>query len=55
MVKTEFMYVDDIPVEINGEKNMLQLIRKTGVKLPTFCYHTDLSIYGACRMCMVED
>ena len=55
MVKTEFMYVDDIPVVINGEKNMLQLIRKTGVKLPTFCYHTDLSIYGACRMCMVED
>ena len=55
MSKTEFMYVDDIPVVINGEKNMLQLIRKTGVKLPTFCYHTDLSIYGACRMCMVED
>ena len=55
MIKTEFMYVDDIPVVINGEKNMLQLIRKTGVKLPTFCYHTDLSIYGACRMCMVED
>ena len=55
MIKAEFMYVDGIPVVINGEKNMLQLIRKTGVKLPTFCYHTDLSIYGACRMCMVED
>ncbi len=51
----KYMYVDGMPVEINGEKNMLQLIRKTGVKLPTFCYHTDLSIYGACRMCMVED
>ncbi len=51
----EYMYVDGMPVMINGEKNMLQVIRKTGVKLPTFCYHTDLSIYGACRMCMVED
>ncbi len=55
MTDTEYMYVDGIPVAINGEKNMLQVIRKTGVKLPTFCYHTDLSIYGACRMCMVED
>lgn len=55
MKNTEYMYVDGIPVALNGEKNMLQVIRKTGVKLPTFCYHTDLSIYGACRMCMVED
>lgn len=55
MKNIEYMYVDGIPVAINGEKNMLQVIRKTGVKLPTFCYHTDLSIYGACRMCMVED
>ena len=54
-MSADFMYVDGTPVAIEGEKNMLQVIRKTGVKLPTFCYHTDLSIYGACRMCMVED
>ncbi len=54
-MSADFIYVDGIPVVIEGEKNMLQIIRKTGVKLPTFCYHTDLSIYGACRMCMVED
>ncbi len=54
-MNTDYMYVDGMPVAIDGEKNMLQVIRKTGVKLPTFCYHTDLSIYGACRMCMVED
>lgn len=55
MKNIDYMYVDGIPVAIEGEKNMLQVIRKTGVKLPTFCYHSDLSIYGACRMCMVED
>ena len=53
--KKEFMTIDDIPVEINGEKNLLELIRKVGVKMPTFCYHSELSIYGACRMCMVEN
>jgi NADH-quinone oxidoreductase subunit G len=44
--------VDGIPVEIGEEKNLLELVRKAGIELPTFCYHSELSIYGACRMCM---
>ncbi len=55
MDKKEYMIIDGMPVEINGEKNLLELIRKVGIKLPTFCYHSELSIYGACRMCMVEN
>lgn len=50
----EYLTVDGIPVEIEGEKNVLALIRKAGIELPVFCYHSELSIYGACRMCMVE-
>ncbi len=50
-----YVIIDDIPVEINGEKNLLELIRKINIQLPTFCYHSELSIYGACRMCMVEN
>lgn len=50
-----YVTIDGMPVEINGEKNLLELIRKAGIKLPTFCYHSELSIYGACRMCMVEN
>ncbi|MBR4579320.1 MAG: [Oscillospiraceae bacterium] len=49
------MTVDGMPVELDNEKNLLEVIRKTGVVMPTFCYHSDLSIYGACRMCVVED
>ncbi len=55
MSEKQFMTIDGIPVEINGEKNILELCRKIGVKMPTFCYHSELSIYGACRMCMVEN
>lgn len=55
MKTNDYMIIDGIPVEINGEKNLLELIRKAGIKLPTFCYHSELSIYGACRMCMVEN
>ncbi len=40
--------------ELNGEENLLKIIRKAGIELPTFCYHSELSVYGACRMCLVE-
>lgn len=37
----EFMIIDNIPVAINGEKNLLELIRKAGIELPTFCYYSE--------------
>ena len=49
------MIVDGVVVEIENERNLLEVISKAGIILPVFCYHSDLSIYGACRMCMVED
>jgi NADH-quinone oxidoreductase subunit G len=46
--------IDGREVPINGERNLLELIRKAGIDLPTFCYHSDLSVYGACRLCLVD-
>ena len=54
-MSTEFMMIDNMPVEIEGEQNILAVIRKAGIELPTFCYYSELSVYGACRMCVVED
>lgn len=51
----EFMLIDGMPVEIENEKNILELIRKVGIELPTFCYYSELSVYGACRLCVVEN
>jgi NADH-quinone oxidoreductase subunit G len=42
------------PVAIENEKNLLEVIRKANIDLPTFCYHSELSVYGACRLCIVE-
>lgn len=49
-------------IEINGEmtpftdeKNVLEVLRNAGVNIPTLCYYSDLSVFGACRMCIVED
>jgi NADH-quinone oxidoreductase subunit G len=46
--------IDGREIAINGERNLLELIRKADIDLPTFCYHSELSIYGACRLCLVE-
>jgi len=46
--------IDNRPVAIQGERNLLELVRKADIDLPTFCYHSDLSVYGACRLCLVE-
>lgn len=50
-----YMYVDGMKIAIEGEKNILEVIRKAGIEMPTFCYYSELSTYGACRMCVVEN
>jgi NADH-quinone oxidoreductase subunit G len=51
---TNHVTIDGRIVPIEGERNLLELIRKVGIDLPTFCYHSELSVYGACRLCLVE-
>lgn len=54
-MEKEYMIIDGIQVELNGEKNILEVARKAGIDIPAFCYDPDLSIYGACRMCLIEN
>lgn len=51
----KYMTINNRKVAFDDEKNVLSVIRKAGIELPTFCYHSELSTYGACRMCVVED
>jgi len=53
-MKNQTVIIDRVATTIEGEKNLLELCRKSGIELPTFCYHSEISVYGACRMCMVE-
>lgn len=51
----KFMIINGETVPFTDEKNILDVIRKAGIEIPTFCYYSELSVYGACRMCIVED
>ena len=41
--------------EFTNEKNILTIIRNAGIEIPTLCYQPELSVFGACRLCTVED
>lgn len=49
------MTIDGQSIEFTDKPNVLSVIRKAGIDIPTLCYHSELSIYGACRLCTVEN
>lgn len=51
---TNTLFIDGKEVEFTTEPNVLEVIRKAGMNVPTFCYRPDLTQYGSCRMCVVE-
>lgn len=54
MVDKKTLFIDGKEVEFTDEPNILEVIRKAGMNVPTFCYRPDLTQYGSCRMCVVE-
>jgi NADH-quinone oxidoreductase subunit G len=54
MQEKNHITVNGLRVPLNGERNLLEVARAAKVEIPTFCYHSELSVYGACRLCMVE-
>ncbi len=54
MIEDRLISIDKKNILIEKEENLLELIRKAKIDLPTFCYHSELSVYGACRLCMVD-
>lgn len=54
MTDNKTLFIDGMEVEFSDEPNLLEVIRKAGLNVPTFCYRPDLTSFGACRMCVVE-
>ena len=54
MTDKKILYIDGREVDFTNEKNLLEVIRKEGLNVPTFCYRPDLTSFGSCRMCVVE-
>ena len=51
----KYMMIDNIRCPFTDERNVLEVARKNGIDIPSLCYCESLSIYKACRLCIVED
>jgi predicted molibdopterin-dependent oxidoreductase YjgC len=47
--------IDDIPVEVEGGKTILEAAQSAGIRIPSLCHDRRLIPFGACRLCMVEE
>ncbi len=48
------LFINNVEVEFTNEKTVLDVIRNNGFDVPTFCHRPDLTQFGACRMCIIE-
>lgn len=46
--------IDSKMVQVEKGTTVLHAAKKTGIIIPTLCYHEALKPYGSCRLCMVE-
>ena len=46
--------IDNVKVEVPAGTTVLEAAKQAGINIPTLCYHSELSVYGACRLCTCE-
>jgi bidirectional [NiFe] hydrogenase diaphorase subunit len=46
--------IDGRPLSANESESIIEVCREHGIPIPSLCYLDGLSVWGACRLCMVE-
>jgi iron-only hydrogenase group A len=46
--------IDSEPVQVPQGTTVLKAAEKLGIHIPRLCYHPNLSLEGACRVCVVQ-
>ncbi len=54
MAKQIKLKIDDIDVEVEKGKTILEAAQSVGVGIPTLCHDRRLIPFGACRLCVVQ-
>lgn len=54
MTKTVKVLIDGKPVEVPENTKIIHAAEKVGIKIPSLCYHPDLTASGSCGICVVD-
>jgi len=46
--------INDQDVSAREDESVLEVARENRIRLPSLCYMDGLSVWGACRLCMIE-
>ena len=46
--------IDGQEISVAPSQTIIQAARASGIDIPHFCWHPDLSVAGNCRICLVE-
>jgi len=53
--------MSDVVISVDGKQItapagtlLIEACKRVGIEIPSFCYYPNLSLQGACRMCLVE-
>ncbi len=52
-MKTIKLNIDGLDVQVPESATIMEAAQTIGIHIPRLCYHPDLSIEGACRICIV--
>ncbi len=47
--------IDRKKITTSSNSLLIEVCKKSGIEIPSFCYYPGLSLQGACRMCLVGD
>jgi len=46
--------IDNVPLEVEGRKTVLEIAREEGIYIPSLCDHARLAPFTGCRLCLIE-
>ncbi len=49
------MIIDGISCEFENARNVLEVALQNHIDIPNLCYCESLSVYGGCRLCVIEN
>jgi len=53
-VETVTIQINGSPLEVEKGTTILKAAREKGIKIPSLCYHPDLTAWAACGICVVK-
>lgn len=46
--------INDIPLQVPKGEMIVESVKRLGLEVPIFCYHSRMKPVGMCRMCLIE-